>query len=220
MRVCSECDKSKIMNYIMYSCSKKKRSPEDRLIYPSENLHLDLPDAPSHNGGKLSEMLVVAMNPSHPGIDFHPGSLDELLPQYGLSNPIWRDIKPHYLHRSFNSGLYVNVLSIRHDALQIATLRSTDQDLMRCVPSMSPKQCLKVGNEARQRLSGRLASVGSIEFKRGGGRPLNFPRQYCFTYTMLHPGVNYPNYFFPWEKTLRDPARYTRGGLWETLGVR
>nr|CAD7577617.1 unnamed protein product [Timema californicum] len=66
VRVCSECDKSKIMNYIMYSCSKKKRSPEDPLIYPSENLHLDLPDAPSHNGGKLSEMLVVAMNPSHP----------------------------------------------------------------------------------------------------------------------------------------------------------
>nr|CAD7427814.1 unnamed protein product [Timema monikensis] len=50
-------------------------------------------------------------------------------------------------------------------------------------------------------------------FKRGGGHPLNFPRQYCLTYTMLHPHVNHPNYFFPQEKSLRDPARCARGAL-------
>nr|CAD7425390.1 unnamed protein product [Timema monikensis] len=58
------------------------------------------------------------------------------------------------------------------------------------------------------------------QFKRGVGYPLNFPRPYCFTHTMLHPHVNHPNYFFPWETTLRDPAKCARVGLWETLDVR
>ncbi|CAG2061676.1 unnamed protein product [Timema podura] len=66
VRVYSECDKAKIMNLIMYSCSKKKRSTEDHLIHPPENWNLDLSAATSHNGGKLSKMLAVAMNPSHP----------------------------------------------------------------------------------------------------------------------------------------------------------
>nr|CAD7441568.1 unnamed protein product [Timema bartmani] len=66
VRVYSECDKAKIMNLIMYSCSKKKRSTEDHLIYPPENWNLDLSAATSHNGGKLSKMLAIAMNPSHP----------------------------------------------------------------------------------------------------------------------------------------------------------
>nr|CAD7573337.1 unnamed protein product [Timema californicum] len=72
-----------------------------------------------------------------------------------------------------------------------------------------------------------IAEAGEIKvrisFKRGGGHLLNFPRQYCLTYTMLHPDVNYPNYFFPWEKTLRDPgqvhSRRFVGNTWRNIGT-
>nr|CAD7425468.1 unnamed protein product [Timema monikensis] len=58
-------------------------------------------------------------------------------------------------------------------------------------------------------------------FKRSVGYTLNFPRPYCLTYTMLHPHVNQPNYFFSWEKTLRDLASCACGDIIEgsALGV-
>ncbi|CAG2067627.1 unnamed protein product, partial [Timema podura] len=34
-------------------------------------------------------------------------------------------------------------------------------------------------------------------------------------YAMLDPLANHANYFFPREKTFREPARCSRGGLWE-----
>nr|CAD7576257.1 unnamed protein product [Timema californicum] len=60
-------------------------------------------------------------------------------------------------------------------------------------------------------------------FPSSGGvlvHPLHFPRQHCLKYIMLHSHVNHTNYFFPWEKTLHDQARCSRGGFWETPGVR
>nr|CAD7409419.1 unnamed protein product [Timema poppensis] len=235
------------MNYIMYSCSKKKRSPEDRLIYPSDNLHLDLPDAPSHNGGKLSEMLVVAMNPSHPGIG--KVELEEVNPHLRegrVENHLGKTT-PSSPDRDSNLDLPVLSSRAQHDKRSLSRKyigfdRSENVIFQsRTSFSMFRRSPLDLGVSSLWRhprsfsfreisgepfksasilffSTGALDSpVGSIEFKRGGGRPLNFPRQYCFTYTMLHPGVNYPNYFFPWEKTLRDPARYTRGVLYEWM---